>query len=144
MNNFAGFSSAVNKLAATPQDLSTPVCQHACMVKNKDAKQTFETGTQPIFWWDLISHNKFKYPHPILKRIGDRNNCNSRLNFTNKVNFVQWNETIRFQFFHYRPSHKNECAVLLSQFSTVYTHKAHSPRNLRRLLLGTRTGYRQW
>ena len=24
------------------------------------------------------------------------------------------------------------------------THKAHSPRNLRRLLLGTRTGYRQW
>ena len=29
----------------------------------------------------------------------------------------------------------------MSQFSTVYTHKAHSPRNLRRLLLGTRTGY---
>ena len=29
----------------------------------------------------------------------------------------------------------------MSQFSTVYTHKAHSPRNLRRLLLGTLTGY---
>ena len=29
----------------------------------------------------------------------------------------------------------------LSQFSTVYTHKAHSPRNLRRLLPGTLTGY---
>ena len=37
----------------------------------------------------------------------------------------------------------SDCATVyhMSQFSTVYTHKAHSPRNLRRLLPGTLTGY---
>ena len=52
-----------------------------------------------------------------------------------------WNIT-RHSFAKYTNS--NPVIEIVSQFSTVYTHKAHSPRNLRRLLLGTRTGYRQW